>query len=480
VRRSAGVLVLLAFLAAGCGGTSGVGASGADVVPAGAPAYISVNIDTDSSQWQTLDKLASRFPDKAKGVQALKQAARDQGFDWQRDVKPALGPEIDLVWLDFDNNGQNFVVLIKPDDKSKFDALLKKEQSGQDFVHEEIGGWQALAESQAVLDRFRRESGSGASLADKSAFNDAMSSYPKDTLFRLFVDGGTVMDLIRSNTKPEERKKIDKFGSLDWIAADLRVTSEGIRFDTNVHGTAGPAFKGITPTRAFAPALPKEVPGDAVFFATFHGTKGMLTGLKDNPVFGSAPELQRYADVLQRVESLLLGENALYVRPAAGKLPEVTFVAEPAPGTNGVTTLDRILARYGKELEFPSPPVPMRIAGSVARAIDFGPVTVYYANVGKHFVITNLPAGIKALKGGSKPLNQSEEFRGALDSAGVPAKTQGFFYINLKGGIDYAQRLTNTGIPGEVGRNLRPLRSAVEYALTRPSEIQLTLFIRIK
>jgi hypothetical protein len=158
----------------------------------------------------------------------------------------------------------------------------------------------------------------------------------------------------------------------------------------------------------------------------------------------------------------------------------VTLITEPAAGTNGVATLDGILKRYRKELELPSPPVPMRIAGSLGRAIPFGPFSVYYANVGKHLVLTNLLGGIKALKGGSKSLEQSDEYKGALDSAGVPAKTQGFFYINLKGGIDYAQRLSNTGIPGDVGRNLRPLRSAVEYALTRPSEIQLTLFIRIK
>jgi hypothetical protein len=62
----------------------------------------------------------------------------------------------------------------------------------------------------------------------------------------------------------------------------------------------------------------------------------------------------------------------------------------------------------------------------------------------------------------------------------VPAKTQGFVYVNISGGMGYAQRLARLPIPGEVKRNLRPLRSAVEYAATRPSEIQVTFFLRIK
>jgi hypothetical protein len=62
----------------------------------------------------------------------------------------------------------------------------------------------------------------------------------------------------------------------------------------------------------------------------------------------------------------------------------------------------------------------------------------------------------------------------------MPARTQGFVYVNIKGGLDYAQRLANTNIPSGIKRNLSPLRSVVEYAATQPSELQVTLFLRIK
>src|SRR5215204_3003767 len=65
--RSLGALGVLVFVLAGCGGpTSSVGAGGADIVPADAPAFVTIDTDLDSSQWQTIDQLASRFPDKDK------------------------------------------------------------------------------------------------------------------------------------------------------------------------------------------------------------------------------------------------------------------------------------------------------------------------------------------------------------------------------------------------------------------------------
>jgi hypothetical protein len=338
-----------------------------------------------------------------------------------------------------------------------------------------------LAPSQDLLDRFRRESGSGDSLADRHAFQQAMDGYSDEWLFRAYVDGETLMDLARRDADPDFKKIFPKLGRLDWFTTNLRATSEGIRWDATVHGTPGPALKGISPMKPFGPSLPHEVPKDALAYATFHGAKGAFDRLKDNPIFSDVPEIRRYSALLRRVGLLLEGENAVYVRAApSGKIPEITFIAEPAPGTNGMATLDRILARYRSQLELPALPKPTRVAGVPARVFFADPVKVYYANVGKRLVVTDFPTGIKTLKSNPPSLAQSKEYKNALDFSGMPSKTQGFFYVNVRGGITYAQRLANTPIPGEIKRNLRPLRSAVEYAATRPSEIQVTFFLRIK
>jgi hypothetical protein len=255
------------------------------------------------------------------------------------------------------------------------------------------------------------------------------------------------------------------------------VTHEGIRFDTNVHGTAGPALKNVATGKSFTSSLARKVPSDALLFVTFHGAKGMFGALQDNPVFGQTPELKEYAGLLRQVETLLRGENAFYVRPGSGKIPEITLVTEPAAGTNGMAALDRILAQNRHEL--PAQPKPTRIAGVAARTIPLGPVGIHYAQVGKNLVVTDSPAAIAALKGNVPSLDLSDEYKGAVKSSGMPARTQGFVYVSFKGGLGYAERLSQTPIPDGIKRNLRPLRSAVEYALTRPSEVQLTLFIRI-
>jgi hypothetical protein len=481
MRWLAGVLAAVALVAAGCGGTTGAGVGGADLVPASAPAFLAFNTDLDSSQWQTVDDLAGRFPDKEKALNLFRQALNTEGVKWDRDVKPALGPEIDIVWLDFENDGENFVALMQPKDEAKFEQLLRK--SGEDVAREKIGDWTVLAVSQAMIDRFRRESGSGDSLSDRKPFREAMDSYPDEWLFTAYVDGEALMDIAKreADNDPDFKKIFPKLGRLDWFATNLRATSEGIRWDMNVHGKPGPAFEGITATKPFGPALPRQVPKDALAYFSFHGAKGAFEKLEDNPILQDVPEIHRYSGVLRSVGLLIEGENAVYVRPApSGKIPEITFIAEPARGTNGMTTLDSLLRKYRKQLELPALPKPTRIAGVPAKVVDAGEVNLYYANVGKHFVISDFPAGIKTLKGNPPSLAQSEEYKGALRESGMPAKPQGFVYVNVRGGIDYATRLSHTPLPGEVKRNLSPLRSAVEYAATRPSEIQVTFFLRIK
>jgi hypothetical protein len=483
MRWLAGVLAVVALALTGCGGTtSGPATGGADIVPADATMFIALNSDADSEQWQAADDLASRFPDKQDAVTAIKDGLRQEGFDWDRDVKAALGPEFDFVWLDLEQDGQDFVVITQPKDEGKFDRLVAKmQESSGDVFRGRLGDWELLGPNQAAIDRFKRESESSDSkLSDNDGFNDAMSSYPDDALMRFYLSGPEITELARRELKPDERKYIDELGQLDWIAADVSATSEGLRFDMNAHGKAGPALRNAVPVRPFDAALTHEVPRDAIAYWTFHGAKGMLTGLEDNPIFKDNPDLHRYSNVLRRIDSLLQGENALYLRPASGKTPEVTFVAEPAPGTNGVAMVDQLIARYSAELGFPTLPMRSRVAGLPARTIDLDVFKVHYANVGKRLVLTNLPAGFKALRGNPPSLAESKDFKGAVDSAGMPAKTQGFVYVNVSGGLSYAERLAGTKIPGQIRRNVRPLRSIVEYAATRPSELQVTFFLRIK
>src|SRR5262249_39561634 len=123
-----------------------------------------------------------------------------------------------------------------------------------------------------------------------------------------------------------------------------------------------------------------------------------------------------------------------------------------------------------------------QIAGADARRValgDGGP-TLVYANVGDKLVVTDLDAGVASVARPGSKLRDAATFRGAGNGAGLAENAAGVFYVHVRGGLGLAERLAGAPIPAAVKRNLGPLRSAVEYAASRPSEVQVTLFVRIR
>jgi hypothetical protein len=202
----------------------------------------------------------------------------------------------------------------------------------------------------------------------------------------------------------------------------------------------------------------------------------MFDGLGDNPI------LQQFGakgldDAFRQLGTILEGENALYVRAAGKKdLPDVTFIASPRHGVNGAAALDSILNRYAKELG--ARPQRTKIAGVPARVIGAGPIAVRYANVKGKLVVSDLPSGIAFAQRGGKSLLNSQEYKDATSA--VPASPQVVLYVDIHSTIPALRRLGNVQIPADVERNLKPLRSAVEYAVSRSHEFQISFFLRIK
>jgi len=477
----AGLFGTLALLGSGCGGTETAGSGAAGIVPAGVPAFVAVDADPDSSQWKTVDELASRFPDKQKAIDSIKKDMRDDGLDWERDVKPALGSEIDIVWLDFANGGENIVGLMKPDDEGAFERAIKKSNAKDPtdkLFYETFHGWTLFSDKQALVDRFKSMSDAADETLDEDpAFTKAMKSTPEEALARAYVDGRKVMDEVNRQTTPDQKKFVQKLGSLDWATASLAASSDGIAFDTTIHGSLGKLFGKGPKVEPFDAKLPNRVPRDAVLYLTFHGTKGLLSGLEKNPTF-SGPQFGPVMKVLGEIGTLLQGEDALYVRPAGGAFPEVTLVAEPKKGVSGRATLDRIINRFSSDLGVR--PRHHTVAGTPTSTLGFGDFAVHYADVNGKLVVTDLPAGIAGVKNPGKPLADSATYKDALQTSGMPGKTHGFFYVDIRAGTGLVEDLSGAQLPAEVTRNLKPLRSAVEYAVSRQHQLSVRFFLRIK
>jgi Protein of unknown function (DUF3352) len=476
-----GLFAILVVLGAGCGGTETAGSGAAGIVPAGVPAFVAVDADPDSSQWDTVNELASKFPDKQKGIDSIKKDLRDEGLDWDRDVKPALGSELDIVWLDFANGGENIVALMQPDDDDAFARAVKKgnaKDSTDKLLYEKFRGWTLMSNKQTLIERFKSMSDAADEALDEDpTFTKAMKSTPDEALAKAYVDGRKVMDEVRRQTGPDEQKFVRQLGSLDWLAASVAASSDGVAVDTTVHGTLGTLFnKGPAP-KPFDAKLPSRTPKNAVFYLTFHGTKGLLAGLQNNPTL-SGPELAPVMEVLGEIGTLLQGEDALYVRPSSsGGIPEVTLVAEPRPGVSGRATLDRIINRFHADLGVR--PRHGTVAGTPTSTLGFGDFAVRYADVGGKLVVTDLPAGIAGIKNPGTPLADSATYKDALQTSGMPSKTHGFLYVDIRAGTGLVEKLSGERLPGEVTRNLKPLRSAVEYAVSHQHQLSVRFFLRV-
>jgi hypothetical protein len=479
VRRLGLLVAALAFGLAGCGGTTNPSSGAADIVPASVPLFVAINSDSSSSQWQTVNELANKFPDKQKAVDSIKQQLQKKGLDWERDLKPALGPELDVVMLDFAHPDET-VALMQPKDEGAFERAVKKgntADSSSKLVYEKFHGWTVMSDKQAAIDSFKQASGSAKhTLSEDKTFSAAMGK-AGDGILRAYVNGARVMATAQSFLGPDAGPYFKKLGTLDWLLLTLRAKSDGIAWDTTVHGTPGEAFKNIS-VHPSDGSLQKLVPKDALLYLAFHGGKGMLRGLSGNPIL-QQPSFKGLGDSLQQLGSVLQGENALYVRAAAAAdVPEVTFIAAPGSGVDGAVALDRVLNRFAKELG--GRPHKTTIAGVSARVIGAGPVAVRYANVDGKLVVTDLPSGIAFTKNGGTTLAESQEYQDAAQSSGLPAKPQVVLYIDIHSTIPVLDRFGSTRIPAGIQRNLKPLRSAVEYAVSRSHEIQVSFFLRIR
>jgi hypothetical protein len=439
------------------------------------PLYVAIDTDLGSSQWQTVNELANKFPDKQKAIDSIKQQLTKNGLDWEEDLKPALGPELDVVMLDFAHPDET-VALMQPRDLGAFEGAVRKGNAADPsskLVYEQFHGWTVISDKQAAIDAFTQASDSAKrTLSENKTFSSAMAK-AGDGIVRAYVNGPQVMAAARKYGGPEAEPYLKKLGTLDWLQMTVHAKSDGIAWDETVHGTPGKAFKNVDLNGSDG-SLEKLVPKDALLYLAFHGSKGMLDGLGDNPI------LQQFGAkgldaAFRQVGTILEGENALYVRAAGTKdVPEITFIASPRSGVDGAAVLDCILNCYAKELG--ARPHRTTIAGVPARVIGAGPVAVRYANVKGKLIVTDLPSGIVFAKSGGKSLTNSQEYKDA--TSGVPASPQVVLYVDIHSTIPALRRLGQ--IPPDVERNLKPLRSAVEYAVSRSHEFQISFFLRIK
>jgi hypothetical protein len=484
-----GLLAALAVATSGCGGggTSGVSSeSGASIVTGNALAFVSVDSDLDSSQWSKIDDLSRKFPGRDKAFAELKKKLAGQNVEWDRDIDPALGPEVDFVVArgpTLEKTAAAF--LTRPDDPDKFKQLVKKIDStdgpgSTPTAVREVNGWYLAAENEAAIDRVLK--GSGDALTDNGTFTDALGKLPDDALAKAYLNGPQLADLARgaakegSSTFDPDTIGLDK---IDFYAASLAAEDAGIRLKGAVTGSGVSSFGGGD----YTSRLLGGVPADALAFLTLDGggLTERLRALQSNQMFAQALR-QLESTTGASFDSLLdlfAHEVGFYMRPGAG-IPEVSLVLDSADRDKALATLDRLAARVA--VLFGARVSSGRQDGHEVKTIDFGQVAVHYAALDDKLLITSGVTGIADYGSGSK-LTDSADFKEAKAAARLPDSNGGFLYLDLKTAIPLIESfagLAGEPLPEAVTGNLRPLRSLVTWIAGSGDTRTFDAFLEIK
>jgi len=479
-----------ALVLAGCGASDKASSGAAEIVPANAPAFVAVDSNADSSQWQQIEELLKKFPDGGQVFSMLRSSFEgDTKLDWERDVKPALGDEIDLVWLDFQARGANVVAVTKPKDKEKFKAAVEKanesDETNEQLIVGEFEDWLVLSDSQAKIDRFKQQVPEGDSLADDSTYEDATAELPDDSLVSVFARGRALLQVI-------EDTALLPTGSLfqlqagqrpEFIAAAIAAQDEGMRFVT----ASRTEDQSADQVETFESKLLADVPGDAVAFLAFHGGDVLDKQLQqlqgEAMAQGALEQFERMFGLkIDAITGLFKNEVALYAR-AGTPFPEVTLLLEAPNEQEALATVDNLLMQLTKVA--PAQPCqPQEQAGVTVKCVGFQGFSIRYAAFDGKVVVTTGAQSIEEIRSGGPRLADDDAFKDARDAAGVPDETAGFVWLDFEDGLPLVLGLAEASgdsdeIPQEIRRNLEPLRSLVAWADSEGRTSSAELFLAI-
>jgi hypothetical protein len=489
VRRLwAGAAVAVALAAAGCGGGGGGSVPvGASIAPASAIAFVTVRTGFSSAQWQQVTKLAGRFPGTPQLIAELKKETN--GLDFNQDVKPALGPEVDLVWIDARNGGNDVVGLTKPETKAKLTALLKKSRSKgeSEAVTAQVGDWVAIADSQAKLDRFQTAS-AGDKLADDKDFKRAFEQLESDSSVRAWVSGEFVQSaidrgLVGGGAPPR----------LTHDVGDLRALSGSAKAEDNGASVELDGLIDPSPDPAtFSPSLQDDVPAGALLYVSTTSLDAPLKTIlrlvgESEPKFNT--QLSQVEGVLGitlegDIYPLLKGESALAVYPGTAQIPRVLFLQKIDDEQKAASLLRRFsaIAQLSGSIKAET----VQLEGENVEKLTFTgtPVTIYDgAAKGKLFVTNAAKLAEQAISGPASSLGDDPLFRSTRDAAGVPGKVAAFAFGDLENGLPHVLRLARqagNGVPPEAFANTKPLHGAVLYLVKDGDALRISGFQTIK
>lgn len=467
---AAAVLVAVALvvvLVNACGGGSDDAPApdrAARVLPAATLVAVDLSTDRGRAAVGRATRLLGRFPSYGPlRTRLLRRLAGRAGVSYDRDIDPWLGNEAALGLLDSATGTAGSLLALAVEDQGKAEAFLRKTAGAPaDAPYRGVRIETYGAAAAAFVDGFL-VLGTGPDV--KSAI-DAAASRPKslaaDPAYRSAV-GGLPADRVATvyASASGVRRLLAPQGGLLGLAGALvdrpGLQSAGVAFvpqdggaEITARSVVNAALAGGRTASNFTPTLASQVPADALLFADATGIDRTATRLLGLATAGGLPGgtitslLARVSQQLglvgsARVAATLLpiarGEVAVWLTPTepATTLTLLAKVPDEAATRQALRELQAPLAKLlvprgqsAAQAAFR----PLTVAGVRASALQLGPgVRIVYAVFDSQLVVSTSPQGIRAVKGRSDSLADTEAFRGA--TAGLPSKVTALGFLDF-------------------------------------------------
>jgi hypothetical protein len=464
-RLAAAAVALAAAVAAGCGGSGGDKSlpAGAAKAPADAVAFVSLKADRGSAQWKQALALAARFPALAARLDELHR------------YQDAVGRELDLVWLDFANGGEDVVALTKPRNL----ARLKTAVDPNGATYSELSdGWVAVADTRSLLRRYERAAG-GDTLDGDKAFEDGFGKLAGSDAVRAWLRGSAVQAaldraLVREGAAPRVSHGA---GDLRSLAASAKAESVGIRLD---------AFALLDPTpnaTTFEPTLPSSFPAGALLYVSAAGVDAP-TRLILRMVGDSKPDFDRQLAQVEGVLGitlqgdvypLLKRESAVALYP--GRTPSLLYMLA-VPDEGKADSLVRRIAAVA-QLSGDFRVEAATVGGTSVQMLTMkgSNVTVIAGVANKRLFVTNSRTlAEQAVHGPASSLADEERFREARQRARLPSKVTALAYGDVQRGL----QLLRGAVPPGTAANAKPFERALLYLVPDEDGLRLAGFTAIE
>ena len=446
---------------AACGSKSAgivAAGTGAEIAPAGSIAFVSIEVDQATRQWQKLGGLLDR-------VTGLSGFDRLAGGACLRSVPSALGKSVGVAVLPAEGGSHAGVVLMtRPADTSAAKQALAR-GIGAECVAEirarvrpaksagvksarkspqlvlrhatrETGGWLLISDSSATIDRLEREGKKG-TLAGSNAFRSAFAALPENALVRAYFSGEAVSSAV-ADLSGDTSGFVAAKAKPDWVALSARAMPGGLRLDGTVSGVEA----------ANAPnSLIAEAPAGSRLALSFNGssygldkaleklTSDAMTGSELTRIetyLGLTPDdltaLARSEITLFTGEPGPAGENAVAVDPRTGKISGQAGLGLELRGAGASETARKIekgLPALASFLKGATRRISLN--GVNARELTLGALRFYIAGVAGKMLLS----ADETVIGRRARLSSTRSYRAAERALRLPAKNAGVLFARL-------------------------------------------------